>query len=407
LPNGGSVYRGSSGREWQVDQSGHLTRYSKAGLEANFGNRGQLTQAHIKHKDGEMQISRGVSGYRHVEAVRSDHSRLVSLGNKHGYVERKIDGRKNYVTRSYVTNGVASARVYRTANYQNISYYQYVPAAYYSPAFYRWTGKKWSTPVVYTWDWSGDAWVTADSTYFKPEHSYRSASMWMTDYLLSENLKLAFEPKDPSPDQQADSAPTDNGSMKSVTPAIKQALAVQLANQLDEMEAESKLASTFGAAPPSDTDQKPPSVLDPQQRFLVVAHSMDITTSAGVTCSLTGGDIIIRTDNNINAANKVAVNVMSNKAGDCPASASAEVELAALQEQSNEMRVQMEAGLNEMNGQQNAGKFPNIPHFTPRAVPEGEAVADDKAPSELDNLLHVTDTVEADIKQSTVSGTGS
>jgi hypothetical protein len=401
LPRGGTVYRGSSGREWQVNQSGHLVRYSKSGLEANFGNRGQLTQVRITHHDGEMLINHGVSGYRHVEVVRSDHSRLVSFGPKHGYVERRIAARPNYVSRSYVAAGKSATRVYRTNVYKNVTYYQYVPAAYYSPAFYAWTSKRWATPVAYTWNWEGEPWAASYQGYFTPESSYSTTSMWLVDYLMSENLKLAFESKERPQDQ--DEVPSDDGGNSDpVTQQTKKAFAIELANQVADIKAESEFAGTFSSEPSPETDEQAPPVLDPKHRFLIVSSDLDVATTAGTTCSLTGGDLIIRTGEKISEDNKVAISVMTRKPGDCPANASAEIEVATLQEIRNEMRAQIDLGLNIVASKQGDG-FPSGPHSSLRSTPEGHATAYANASDELDKLLQVSDKEESDVKQNTSS----
>lgn len=398
------MYRGSSGREWQVNQSGQLIRYSKSGLEANFGNRGQLTQAHISHHEGEMMINHGVSGYRHVEVVRSDHSRLVSFGPKHGYVEHRIASRPNYVSRSYVFNGKSSTRVYRTSVYKNVTYYQYAPAAYYSPAFYNWASKRWATPVAYTWDWTGEPWADSYHGYFTPESSYSTTSMWLVDYLMSENLKLAFASREVQQDQ-TEPTPDEGVKEDSVTQQAKKAFAIELANQMADIKAEAEFAGTFSSAPSPEPDEQVPPVLDPKHRFLIVSSNLDVTTTKGTTCSLTGGDLIIRTGEKISDENKVAVSVMTSKSGDCPANASAEIEVAALQEIRNEMRAQIDSGLNIVASKQGDG-FPAGPRSTLRSTPEGYATADASASSELDKLLEVSAKVETDIKQNTASNLG-
>ena len=82
-------------------------------------------------------------------------------------------------------------RVYRTYTYGRVHYSSYVPLVYYQPAFYGWVYRPWRAPVVYAWGWGPAPWFYGG--YFAPELVYPTAALWLTDFLLAENLKLAYE----------------------------------------------------------------------------------------------------------------------------------------------------------------------------------------------------------------------
>src|SRR5207247_308206 len=118
----------------------------------------------------------------------------VSMGLHRGYLQRPVVvHNRSYVQRTYVVNQVTYTRVYRPYNYGGVAYYHYVPVAYYRPVFYGWVSNPWPAFVYYTLAWSNDPWYGYYSSYFVPYSAYPTASLWLTDFLLAENLKLAYQ----------------------------------------------------------------------------------------------------------------------------------------------------------------------------------------------------------------------
>ena len=119
--------------------------------------------------------------------------RLVSTGPHGGYSERHYIDRNGhtYYQRTYWAGGHPYARVYRGYEYRGVRYYGYVPGYYYHPAFYGWAYNPWAAPVYYNWGW-GPAPGFYEG-YFAPAPYYPSASLWLTDFLLAENLKQDYE----------------------------------------------------------------------------------------------------------------------------------------------------------------------------------------------------------------------
>ena len=120
--------------------------------------------------------------------------RLVAMGPHRGYMERPYYrdryGRA-YVQRTYWVHGHPYAYAYRDHFYHGVHYYRYVPGYYYHPVFYGWAYNPWAAPVYYNWGWGPAPWFYGG--YFAPAPYYPSASLWLTDYLLAENLKQAYE----------------------------------------------------------------------------------------------------------------------------------------------------------------------------------------------------------------------
>jgi hypothetical protein len=399
LPDGGAVHHGPGGREWQVDQRGQLIRYSRSGTEARFGERGQLTSVRIAHHNGEMFVNHGVRGERRIEVLRHDHSRIVSLAPNRGFVERPIKSRLGYLSRTYMVDGQASVRVYRVYAYRNIVYYRYVPVVYYQPAFYRWIYNPWPRPVPYAWGWDGEPWLVASRGYFTPSSVYSSAALWLTDFLLAENLKLAFNSRQEaqaSGDFVSESEP--DGTSMAITPEIKVALTEDIKSQLKEIEDESKPTSTPDPTQPQDSEGQLPPVLNPKHRIFIVSMSLDVTTSTEETCALTGGDIIVRTSDEIVDNNRLSVSVLSSKPGDCPYNSATAIEVDALQEMSNEMRAQLHSGTTALAAKQGTSSVPTGPDSSLRLVPEGKAAADADVERQLQKLQQDTDRAETEIK---------
>lgn len=400
LPNGGAVHRGSGGREWQVDQGGHLLRYSKSGLDARFGDHGQLTQAHVVHHGTDMVLTRDVRGHWQTEAVHSDHSRAVILGPSRGFVEHRIAARPGYVVRNYVIEGRPAVRVYRTYVYRDINYFLYVPVVYFQPLFYRWLYSRWSAPVAYDWGWSQDPWFVASRGYFTPDPSYPTPRSWMTDYLIGENLRLAFESRD-RPQDEGEPNSEEVGNVMEVPPEVKQAFSEELGSQLAEIEVESKGADSFDPKhPPATSEQRPP-VLDPKHRLVMVSMNVSVNTSSGETCALSGGDFIARTGDEILEGNKVGVSVLASKAGDCPYGSAATIEVSLLQELSNETRSQVHAAAGVLAAKQGVSGIPVGPDSTLHGAPEGAAAGDASAESQLQKLQKEAQQAKEEIKEGT------
>ncbi len=177
-----------------VDRNGNLRKFHGTdGKEAKFDSKGEINE--IRDPNRNMVIQRGLRGGDTNIVTERNGRRLVSTGPEGGYSERPYlnhNGR-TYYQRTYWDHGHAYARVYRDQFYRGMHYYRYVPAYYYHPAFYGWANNPWGAPVYYNWGWGPAPWFYEG--YFAPAPYYPSASLWLTDYLLAEDLKQAYEAK--------------------------------------------------------------------------------------------------------------------------------------------------------------------------------------------------------------------
>jgi hypothetical protein len=333
--------------------------------------RGDVT--HIEGRRGlagTIAVSRGPGGARLVE-TRSPGGRVVSYGPHTGFVERSVAGRDGYISRTHVVGGRSYAHVYREYRYHGIAYYHYVPGVYYGSRFYGWAVTPWGAPVGYAWGRITAPWFGFYAGYFSPYSTYASPDLWLTDYLLAENLRLAYESQQAgnggqTPPPQSNGEPTASA----LSPEIKALIADEVRQQLAAESAAAAQPAFIGPQQFVPGGEQPPPALS--QKFFVVSSSLDLTPVAGPACSLTPGDIIQRKGQTVTAEGGVEVEVVSSKAGDCAADSRAAVQLADLQEMHNQFREQLDSGL-KMLAENQAKPLPNGPDAGARPVAEGTA----------------------------------
>jgi hypothetical protein len=362
--------------------------------------RGQVQRIEVPRGPGggSMVINRGPGGARMVQTGRPG-ARVVSYGPNRGFVERTV--RPGYISRTYVMGGHSYVHVYRSYSYHGFSYYHYIPSFYYGPRFYGWAVTPWAFPVRYAWFGIGmpAPWFGYYRGYFAPYPVYASPDLWLTDYLLAEDLRLAYEnqqaayagqapPPPPPADVQPDAA--------ALSPEVKALIADEVRQQLAEERAAAQQPSAFNPGQPAPaSDQVPPALT---QRFFVVSSNLDITTATGQTCSLTPGDVIERKAKTVGADGGVAVDVVTSKPGDCATDAGASVQLADLQDMHNQFREKIDSGLKMVADNQAKG-LPGSPAPDARPVPDGTAPPDPDAATQLAAQDSDAAKVEAQVAQ--------
>ncbi len=89
------------------------------------------------------------------------------------------------------------ARVYSQHSFtrfgRTFTYQRVVPAVRFAPTYYAWAARPWSNPVVYQWGWQKEPWYAAYGDYFTPYPSYTSLDLWLTDYLIAQNMRAAYQ----------------------------------------------------------------------------------------------------------------------------------------------------------------------------------------------------------------------
>jgi len=319
-----------------------------------------------------MRINHVLDGERHIVTERPDKSVLVSTGPHRGYLQRPVvvDNR-SYVQRTYIVNNVTYTRVYRPYNYGGVAYYHYVPVSYYRPVFYGWVYNPWPAPVYYTWSWYNDPWYGYYRSYFVPYPTYPTASLWLTDFLLAENLKLAYQAQAQANASAVPPTVGGNSYAMQLTPEVKQAIAEEVRQQLA---AEQQAAAAPNPQPLAPSSTEVPPALDPRKRVFVVSSYLDEKTVDGQECSLTPGDIITRLTDTPDANQNITVSVLNSKQADCPSGAQIMVAVQDLQEMHNHFREQIDAGLKTLAEKQGKGGLPAAPdtRTQPGEVPPPE-----------------------------------
>jgi hypothetical protein len=370
--------------------AGSKTVVLKQGGTAVYRGNGQVRtiQTH------GMTINRGMHGSTRIVSTRHG-TTVVSYGRGVGYSQRSYysHGGRVYVQRTYYSGGRYYAYGYRSYTWGGRPYYGYAPPYYWGPRYYGWAYNPWPAPVYYSWGWGPAPWYGYYGPYFAPYPVYPTAAFWLTDYLIAANLQAAYaaqlaaQSRDAGPEPlTADSAseiaslwttdpliaanlvPADmaymlgeqaqaaTGNATQLSPEVKQAISDEMKNEI----AAEQAAAASGKKDTPSTDQIP-AALDPKIRIFVVSSDEDLTTSDGVECALTPGDVVYRTGDKPDEDNMVDATVKSSKKDECAVGATVGVDTGDLQEMHNQLRIQMDAGLKELADKQGKDGIPAAP----------------------------------------------
>src|SRR6266481_1423951 len=103
---GMSTYKDkATGRQWETNSKGAVTRFSEPGREVKFGGTGKPT--FIRDEKRGIIIDHGQHGERHIITEHRDanhriESRVVSTGSNRGFVEHRMErGGHEYMRRTY------------------------------------------------------------------------------------------------------------------------------------------------------------------------------------------------------------------------------------------------------------------------------------------------------------------
>jgi hypothetical protein len=261
--------------------------------------------------------------------------------------------------------------------------------------------------VVYGWGWGGNPWYGYYGYYFNPYPSYASASLWLTDYLLAESLRAAYDARaeaNANAMQQDANDSSNNGGgggQVALSPEVKQMIADEVKRQLDaERNAAAQPApAANNAAPAQNANNQPeetPAALDPNQRVFVVAGNVDLVGDSG-ECTVTAGDVLVRSgDPN---GTKVGVSVVSSKKGDCAVGTGSDVEISDLQEMHNQFREKLDTGLKTLADNSGKNGLPKAPDTGTSAgeVPAPQPDAD--AGDELQGQEKDAESAEQDVQK--------
>jgi hypothetical protein len=152
-----------------------------------------------------------------------------------------------------------------------------------------------------------------------------------------------------------------------LTPEVKQAIADEVRQQLQQEQAESRAAQAPQvsqapqAAPavnpaPAST---PPPALTPNATHVFIVSSVVVVSANGQQCAVTEGDVL-QLDPAADYPDPTNAKVLASKAADCQTGKAVQVGLADLQEMQNHMREMLDQGLGDMQAHQGQGNLPAI-----------------------------------------------
>jgi len=394
-----------------VDRNGRVASVlTRNGHEAHFTPTGHV--ATIRTANG-MMIAHRANGSRSIITEHRDagghfQSRIVSTGRNRGYVDHSFQrGGHEYMRRTYVYGGRTHVAVYRGYYYRGVPYYHYVPAYYYGPSFYGWAYHPWVAPLPYAWGWAGSPWYGWYGYYWAPYPVYVSPAYWMTDYIIAENLRAAYEAR-----ATADSTDSENqvGSQQqgqnapvSLSPEVKEMIAEEVKTQLAAEQAAASQTATSPSTPTQPDQMRSP--LDPSLRIFIVTTSLDINAN-GESCSLAPGDVLMRTDTkDPDEQATVGVSVVSSQRADCGAGSVARVQVADLLEMHNHFREQMDQGLKTLADNQAKG-LPQAPAAGARTNSEANSAPDLTAENDLSKQQVEADQAEKEVQQASAPSGG-
>jgi hypothetical protein len=176
---------------------------------------------------------------------------------------------------------------------------------------------------------------------------------------------------------------------------VKQALTDEMKYEI----AAEKAAAAGGQKDAPSGDQVPPA-LDPKIHIFVVSSDEDLTTSDGVECALTPGDVIYRTTDQPDSDNMVNATVKSSKKDECAVGATVGVSADDLQEMHNQLRIQMDAGLKELADKQGKNGMPAAPDTKTQPGEVPAPTPDTSVSKDLEQQQKDADQAEAEAKQS-------
>ena len=378
--------------------------------------RGRVREIRTVHG---TEIHRNLRGGTTLRTVHN--GRIVyGDGRGHGYTQRAYfrDHRgRAYYQRTYIgRDGRVYARAYRGYYWRGHPYYGYAPVYYYHPGYYAWAYRPWPAPVYWSWGWGPSPWYGYYGYYFAPAPYYATPALWLTDFLLAADLQAAYQAGHAAGVADASQgsgdgapAPASSNTTVTLTPEVKQAIADEVRQQIaaDQQAAagQSNSGGDASAAPASDSSDEPPPALDPKVRTFVVSNNLDVTGDNGEECSLSPGDVIFRTGNDvIEGTDNVTVMVQSSQKDDCAIGSSEAVSVSALQEMYNHFHEQVQSGMQAMAKDSGKNGMPQTPDTSTTSGEVPAPAADSDAASDL--AAQQQDASQAEKQVSTDSGGG-
>jgi hypothetical protein len=398
--------------------------------------------------DGRVMRETRLAGGARVQEISHAGSQVhvVRYGNAvSGTVERTI--RPGLMSRTFVSGGhVMYTRVYQQHVWHQFgrafAYETFVPAVRYPAAYYGWALGAWPRPVYYSWGWHAQAWYPTYGVLFTPYPVYTSPDLWMTDYIIAQNMQRAYQAQtvapvgEPSPagapaeavqyadpaaapapaapvqyvdpaaapapaapvqyvdpaaapaPNQTEAAPPGTQSSEPVPPtaptAAPPAVTPEVKAQLNaQIKVRLQEQQSAAASPATQTNLSTPPALRPNHVFFEVVQPLDVPSgTANHFCSLGANDYIKRTGGMSQDDWTIPVVVELSGPSDCPKGLKTRVGLNDLNAMENEQQAEV------MEAMQAASKSMG-PNGPPKGGAHPTLIADGRAapaPGALDEI---------------------
>ncbi len=343
---------------------GSTMRSTPRGDQVRMRPGGRPGDVHVAGRN--MDIHHDLHGGRSSRVERADHSRVIAERGRRGYVQHPYGWRGHeYGHRTYWAHGRGYDRFYARYPYHGVYLEMYSPVVYYPPAFYGWAYNPWAVPVAYpvaAWGWAAAPWYGVyGAAWFTPFPVYASASLWLTDYMISTSLAAAYQAQVDAGAQaqaQADVAP----DAAPLTPEVKNLISQEVQRQIAVENAE---------AAPQQQDAGPNPAISGVQRLLsdnqshvfVAGAALDVVDASSNECALSEGDVLQLTPTPLpDDATAATLVVMTSKGGvECKKGAAVTVNIEDLQDMQNHMREAIDQGMGDLKAKQGQNGLPMVP----------------------------------------------
>jgi hypothetical protein len=370
-----------------------------------------MRDAHLAGGGREHEVSHGLAGSQ---------VRVVRYGNTlNGAVERTI--RPGLTSRTFVSGGhVLYTRVYQRQVWQQFgrgfAYQTFVPPVRYPGVYYAWALAAWPRPISYSWGWQVQPWYPMYGSLFTPYPVYTSPDLWMTDYIIAQNMQTAYQaqtvapasepapqstpaaaapdssvavpaaqpgdaalaprPSDAPPVPRSSATPSAPAAMPpAITPQVKAQLNAQIKVRLQEQQSEAATAT-----PATLTTQSTPPALRPNHVFFQVVQPLDVPSgTANRHCSLSADDYIKRTGTMSKDDWMIPVVVELSGPSDCPEGLQTRIGLNDLNAMENEQEAQVLEAMQAASKSMGPNGPPSGPGAHPTLIADGNAAPDPMA----------------------------
>jgi hypothetical protein len=355
-----------------------------------------------------MDVHHGLNGNRAIHVERPDHSRIFGERGRPGYVQRPYNYHgHDFGRRSYMYHGHEYSRFYRGYDYRGRHFDVYAPGVYYRPGFYGWAYHPWARPIHYGWGWGGAPWYGYYGGYFAPAPYYPSAALWLTDYLVAQDLQAAYAAHQEAGEMAP--VPSEGGGGPALTPEVKQEIAEEVNSQiaLENQEAQQN-AQNQDIDPGSSGVAR--MLSDGHKHVFVVGSALDVVNSNQEECALSDGDVLALAGPPPPDSAAADLMVLASKGGnECRKSSTVSVQVTDLQEMQNHMRELIDQGLQELQAKQGKGGLPQAPQSA-QAQPVQAQYAevappqDPNAGTEIQQQTQQADQAETDVNSEAAQG---